>query len=67
MNALFSDTVSCQSIPLAKRVFILFAEGVSLTTFSTGLEPVQQANQLLGHFTVYQSTAAHDHHCAELV
>ena len=48
MNALFSDTVSCQSSPLAKRVVILVAEGVSLTTFSTTLEPFQQANTLLG-------------------
>ena len=48
MNALFSDTVFRQSIPLAKRVVILVAEGVSLTTFSTTLEPFQQANTLLG-------------------
>ena len=48
MNVLFSDTVSCKSIPLAKRVFILVSEGVSLTTFSTTLEPFLQANTLLG-------------------
>ena len=48
MNALFSDTVSCQSSPLAKRVVILVTEGVSLTTLSTTLEPFQQANTLLG-------------------
>lgn len=49
MTALFSDSLSREVAKLENKVLILVAEGVSLTTISTTLEPFQQANRLLGH------------------
>ena len=48
MNAPFSETPHCQASQTKTKVVILIAEGVSLTTISTTLEPFQQANKLLG-------------------
>ena len=48
MTVLFSDSLSRQVAQLENKVLILIAEGVSLTTISTTLEPFQQVNRLLG-------------------
>ena len=48
MNTPFLKTPHCPASQTKTKVVILVAEGVSLTTISTTLEPFQQANKLLG-------------------